>query len=606
MDLTFLKPFSLCFAALLLLLLSPLSSANPINSDYNTLVYNQCANQTFTAPPTQQTLSSLFQELIAHSSQSKFFKHTQATGDVDETGISGLFQCIQDISNEECQSCVSTLPDLSNTLCRESVSARVQLHGCYMHYMLDGFDSESSNHKLMHKTCGELSNGLAGGFEEMRDAAFAALESGIVMNGDGFYKTSYEAVQVMAQCVGGLGGCECGECVSSAVQIAEAECGAALSGQIYLEECFLSYTYHPDEIPDHPHPATCLPPILVMEESHEQVEESHEQVEDIDSASNGSDSDSFIDDSEVDEVSTSRQDGKLHPEEPLSDKEIEELIAEFLEVESKAAEAQEALEKESLAKVESEVREELAQTLHEDDLETAVADEMTILMEEWQAELDDLETESAHLLEQLDGAGIELPSLYKCIESQAPNGCCTEAWKRRIHWVGSQVTGEFTELRTDAERYLQAHRPVRRRHGKLLEDGASGFLQKKLTIDGNKDAVTAEVDWCSLNKLFSDGATGDGASFGSKHWASVYLASTPQQAAEMGLKFPGVNEVEEIDDIDGNSSDPFVAAAIANERELDLSEEQKKNYRKVKEEDDAYVDRKLQIHLKRKRHQKRR
>lgn len=52
----------------------------------------------------------------------------------------------------------------------------------------------------------------------------------------------------------------------------------------------------------------------VMEESHKEVEESHEQVEDIDSASNGSDSDSFIDDSEVDEVSTSGQDDKLHPE----------------------------------------------------------------------------------------------------------------------------------------------------------------------------------------------------------------------------------------------------------------------------------------------------
>ncbi|BBH06757.1 P-loop containing nucleoside triphosphate hydrolases superfamily protein [Prunus dulcis] len=349
-----------------------------------------------------------------------------------------------------------------------------------------------------------------------------------------------------------------------------------------------------------PHVATCLPPILVMEESHkqveeshEQVEESHEQVEDIDSASNGSDSDSFIDDSEVDE-------------EPLSDKEIEELIAEFLEVESKAAEAQEALEKESLVKVESEVREELAQTLHGDDLETAVADEMTILMEEWQAELDDLETESAHLLEQLDGAGIELPSLYKCIESQAPNGCCTEAWKRRIHWVGSQVTGEFTESRTDAEKYLQAHRPVRRRHGKLLEDGASGFLQKKLTIDGNKDAVTAEVDWCSLNKLFSDGATGDGATGMVLHLAvSTGLLFTWPVRHKQLLRWDSNSLVEEIDDIDGNSSDPFVAAAIANERELDLSEEQKKNYRKVKEEDDAYVDRKLQIHLKRKRHQKR-
>lgn len=39
--------------------------------------------------------------------------------------------------------------------------------------------------------------------------------------------------------------------------------------------------------------------------------------------------------------------------------------------------------------------------------------------------------------------------------------------------------------------------------------------------------------------------------------------------------------MEEIDDIDGNSSDPFVADAIANERELDLSEEQKRNFKKV-------------------------
>ena len=84
-----------------------------------------------------------------------------------------------------------------------------------------------------------------------------------------------------------------------------------------------------------------------------------------------------------------------------------------------------------------------------------------------------------------------------------------------------------------------------RRHGKLLEEGASGFLQKKLALDGSKDTATenSEVDWCSLNKLFSEGGSKDCASFGSKHWASVYLASTPQQAAELGLKFPGVDEV---------------------------------------------------------------
>ncbi|KAK2968271.1 hypothetical protein RJ640_016203 [Escallonia rubra] len=149
-------------------------------------------------------------------------------------------------------------------------------------------------------------------------------------------------------------------------------------------------------------------------------------------------------------------------QEPLTDREIEELIAELLEVESKAAEAQEALEDESLAKVEIEVREELAQSLSGDDLEKAVVAEMAALKEEWEAVLDDHETESAHLLEQLDGAGIELPSLYKWIESEAPNGCCTEAWKKRTHWVGSQVTSDLTESVADAEKYLQIHRPVRR------------------------------------------------------------------------------------------------------------------------------------------------
>ncbi|KAJ6349364.1 hypothetical protein OIU77_006867 [Salix suchowensis] len=332
------------------------------------------------------------------------------------------------------------------------------------------------------------------------------------------------------------------------------------------------------------------------------MEDKNEEVEDIDSAS----SDSFIDDDENDEPSTSGQDDGTRIQEPLNDQEVEELVAEFLGVESKAAEAQEALEKESLAKVESDVREELAQSIQGDDLEVAVENEMAAFREEWENVLDELETESYHLLEQLDGSGIELPSLYKWIESQAPNGCCTEAWKRRAHWVGSQVTKETIDSVADAEKYLQIHRPARRRHGKLLEEGASGFLQKKYLMDGSEAIVeNGEVDWASMKKLFSTSSEEDVASFGSKHWASVYLANTPQEAALMGLKFPGVNEVEEIEDIDGDSIDPFVAEAVANEKELVLTEEQRKSYRKVNEEDDAKIDQKLQLHLKQRRQRKR-
>lgn len=333
------------------------------------------------------------------------------------------------------------------------------------------------------------------------------------------------------------------------------------------------------------------------------MEEKLEEARDAESASN----DSFIVDSDEDESSSSGEDHESHLEQPLTEKEIEELIADFLEVESKAAEAQEALEKESLARVEGEVREELAQTLLGDNLETAIASEMDAFKEEWEAVLDELETESSHLLEQLDGAGIELPSLYKLIEGQAPNGCCTEAWRKRAHWVGSQVSNETIESIAEAEKYLQTHRPVRRRHGKLLEEGASGFLQKKLADDGRNEAPAGDsvIDWSSLNKIFSDNVAELPVSFGSKCWAEVYLASTPQQAAIMGLKFPGVDEVEEIDDIDINLDDPFIADAIANERGGTLSDEQRKNFRKVKEEDDKKIDQKLQLCLKKRRYRRR-
>ncbi|KAG9447661.1 hypothetical protein H6P81_013789 [Aristolochia fimbriata] len=305
-------------------------------------------------------------------------------------------------------------------------------------------------------------------------------------------------------------------------------------------------------------------------------------------------SDSFINDSDDEEVSTSVDECESNVEASLTDAEIEELIAEFLEVESKAAEAQESLEKESLARVESEVRAELSQNLHGDELEVAVASEMKTFVEEWEGVLDDLEAESALLLEQLDGAGIELPSLYKHIESQAPITCSTDAWRKRIHWVGSQKTDEMTESVINAEKHLQSCRPVRRQHGKLLEEGASGYLGKKFAMEETKESSTgsSEKDWSSFNELLH--SQKPSISFGSKHWASVYMADTPNEAANLGLKLPGVDEVEEIDDIENNPSDPFYAVAVASEKDLDLSEEQKKNFKKFQLKQRRYKRRRYQ------------
>ncbi|XP_066370876.1 protein CHROMATIN REMODELING 20-like isoform X2 [Miscanthus floridulus] len=279
---------------------------------------------------------------------------------------------------------------------------------------------------------------------------------------------------------------------------------------------------------------------------------------------------------------------------PLTEEEVEELVAEFLEVESKAAQAQESLEKESLDKIETEVRLELSERLQGDELESAVSTEMDQFQMQWENELDDLEIRSSILLEQLDAAGIELPRLYKSIESQVPNVCETEAWKSRTHWAGSQVPEEANRSIKNADEYLQSCRPVRRKHGRLLEEGASGFLAGKVPVGDDDSVKCHEKSWSSFNELIKSKENAENT-FGSSNWASVYLASTPQEAAALGLQFPGVDEVEEISEVDGVFDD------IKGVDEVELSEEQRRKYRKVTEEDDAKIMKCLQRRSKGKR-----
>lgn len=85
-----------------------------------------------------------------------------------------------------------------------------------------------------------------------------------------------------------------------------------------------------------------------------------------------------------------------------------------------------------------------------------------------------------------------------------------------------------------------------RKHGRLLEEGASGFLAGKLSISGDKPSDDCEASWNSFNQLIKSNKGSDNG-FGSSNWASVYLASTPQQAASLGLNFPGVDEVRMFD-----------------------------------------------------------
>ncbi|KAJ4722795.1 cysteine-rich repeat secretory protein 3 [Melia azedarach] len=231
----------------LLLVLSLFFFANLAESavDYSTLVYKGCAKQLFQDPTGvySQALSALFGSLVQQSTKAKFFKTSTGTG---QTSISGIFQCRGDLSNNDCYNCVSKLPTLSDRLCGKTISSRVQLLGCYMVYEVSGFP-QVSGMEMLYKTCG-ATNVAGSGFEERRDAALQVLENGVV-SGHGFYTSSYQSVYLLAQCQGDVGDSDCGDCVRSAVQRAQVECGSSISGQVYLHKCFVSYSYYPNGVP---------------------------------------------------------------------------------------------------------------------------------------------------------------------------------------------------------------------------------------------------------------------------------------------------------------------------------------------------------------------
>uniref|UniRef100_A0A7N0VJP0 Gnk2-homologous domain-containing protein n=1 Tax=Kalanchoe fedtschenkoi TaxID=63787 RepID=A0A7N0VJP0_KALFE len=241
-------------ASFILLLVSScliISSFADLSAECNHFVLNHCANETFdedTAQSYLQSLSYLFQNLTSQSAQSKFFKTTSGSG---QSSVSGLFRCREELSNQDCHNCVKKLPEVTKSVCRNTKSARVQLSGCYMSYNADEWgvpDLIEPEPRLRYTKCEEHEE-LPFGFRELMDAGFLELEHGIWNSHDGYYSTDYELVHMLAQCEEGFRGCECGECISHAVQIAQEECQHSASGEIYMEHCYMRYDYYSHGIP---------------------------------------------------------------------------------------------------------------------------------------------------------------------------------------------------------------------------------------------------------------------------------------------------------------------------------------------------------------------
>ncbi|KAG2719321.1 hypothetical protein I3760_03G261800 [Carya illinoinensis] len=218
-------------------------------ADYTNLVFKGCAEQKFqdSTGIYSQNLKTLLSSLVSLSSQKTF---SSTNSGADQNSIMGLYQCRGDLTLPECFNCVSKISDTADKRCGKAVAARIQLNGCYVRYEVAGF-KQVSDTEFLYKVCGSTQASEAG-FDQKRNTAFDMVESGVktdASTGGFFYTGSYESVYVLGQCEGDLGSDDCGDCVSSAVERAKADCGESISGQVYLQKCYVSYSYYPKGVP---------------------------------------------------------------------------------------------------------------------------------------------------------------------------------------------------------------------------------------------------------------------------------------------------------------------------------------------------------------------
>nr|GMD69074.1 cysteine-rich repeat secretory protein 3-like isoform X2 [Ipomoea batatas] len=241
-----LSPFSLVFLILGSFVVVGLCS------DYKELVFKGCANQKSQdgTGVFSQNLETLFETLVSQSSAAKFYKTAAGSG---QSSIAGLFQCRGDLSASDCSDCVQKTTDMSKNLCGDSIAGRVQLVGCYIRYEVSGFRQVGPT-ELLYKLCG--STQVSGsGFDDRVETALGEIAKG-VETGNGFYTGGYESVFVLGQCEGDLGSGDCVNCVKNAAEKSKSSCGSAISAQIYLQQCYISYTYYPNGVPTKSFPSS--------------------------------------------------------------------------------------------------------------------------------------------------------------------------------------------------------------------------------------------------------------------------------------------------------------------------------------------------------------
>lgn len=183
----------------------------------------------------ESNLNSLLTSLVNSATFSSYNNFT-ILGSTSQDVVYGLYQCRGDLSMPDCAMCVARSITQIGTICPDSTGGSLQLQGCFIKYDNTTFLGVEDKTVLMKK-CGP-SLGYDQDLMSRRDAVLGGIGSG-----GGLYRVGASGkIQGVAQCVGDLSMSECQDCVSDAIGSLKSECGAAVSGDMFLGKCYARYS----------------------------------------------------------------------------------------------------------------------------------------------------------------------------------------------------------------------------------------------------------------------------------------------------------------------------------------------------------------------------
>ncbi|KAL4395139.1 hypothetical protein AHAS_Ahas02G0222100 [Arachis hypogaea] len=154
-----------------------------------------------------------------------------------------------DLDPIECSKCVQNSVNQIGLVCPYSLSASLQLEGCYIRYEHFDFLGKLDT-SLRYKKCNKnvVSNDVE--FLRRRDDVLGDLQAR--RNSD-FRVSNSGLVEGYAQCLGDLSAENCNSCMAEAVMKLTRFCGSAVSGDVFLGQCYARYWksgHYNDDEPD--------------------------------------------------------------------------------------------------------------------------------------------------------------------------------------------------------------------------------------------------------------------------------------------------------------------------------------------------------------------